>query len=120
MNDSVTIPGRDTKNRILDAAERLMGNQGFEVPLRAITAEAGVNLAAVNYHFQSKDALLDAIIARRFAPVNRRRIEVLDQVEAEHPDGPLPLEPVLNAFFQPVFEAAADMTHIRPLIGRIY
>jgi len=85
----------------------LWETRGFEVPLRAITAEAGVNLAAVNYHFQSKDALLDAIIARRFAPVNRGRIEVLHQVEAEHPNGPLPLEQVLNAFFQPVFEAAA-------------
>jgi AcrR family transcriptional regulator len=120
MNETLSPPGRDTKNRILDAAERLMGTEGLEVPLRAITAEAGVNLAAVNYHFQSKDALLDAIIARRFTPVNRKRLELLDQIEAECPDGPLLLEAVLNAFIRPVFESSAGIAHIRPLIGRVY
>jgi AcrR family transcriptional regulator len=120
MNEAIAPSGRDTKGRILDAAERLMGAEGLDVPLRAITAEAGVNLAAVNYHFQSKDALLDAIIARRFEPVNRRRLELLDRVEGESLEGPLPLEPVLEAFFRPVFESGADMSHLRPLIGRIY
>jgi AcrR family transcriptional regulator len=120
MNETAAPSVRDTKNRILDAAERLMGAEGFEVPLRAITAEAGVNLAAVNYHFQSKDALLDAIISRRLGPVNRRRLELLDRLESESPQGPLPLEQVLTAFFRPVFESDADMLHIRPLIGRIY
>ncbi len=120
MNQTIVHPGRDTKNRILDAAERLMGAEGFDVPLRAITAEAGVNLAAVNYHFQSKDALLDAVIVRRIAPVNRRRLEMLDSIEAASPDGPLPLEQVLDAFFRPVLESPAGMSHIRPLIGRIY
>ena len=120
MNEPVSPPGRDTKNRILDAAERLMGTEGLEVPLRAITGEAGVNLAADNYHFQTKDAWLDAIIARRFTPVNRKRLELLDQVEAECPDGPLPLEAILDAFIRPVFESGGDIAHIRPLIGRIY
>src|SRR5207249_7612515 len=69
----------DTKLRILDAAERLFAQQGFDVSIRAITDEAGVNLAAVNYHFQSKEALLDAIIARRIEPVNKRRLEMLDR-----------------------------------------
>ena len=48
----------NTKDRILDAAERLFAHKGIEATsLRNITAEAGVNLAAVNYHFQSKEAL---------------------------------------------------------------
>jgi AcrR family transcriptional regulator len=118
MNQEVSA-GK-TKIKILDAAERLMGEEGFEVPIRAITAEAGVNLGAVNYHFHSKDALLDAIIARRITPVNQRRLEMLDGVEARHPEGPLPVEEVLDAFFRPIFESAADMSHIRPLIGKIY
>src|SRR6516165_8302775 len=109
-----------TKDRILDAAERLFARDGIEATsLRAITAEAGVNLAAVNYHFQSKDALLDAIIARRIAPLNQRRLEMLDRIEAEFPSGPLPLERVLDAFFRPMFESAGEMSHIRPLLGRI-
>jgi AcrR family transcriptional regulator len=120
MNETTAPPGRDTKSRILDAAERLMGTEGLDVPLRAITSEAGVNLAAVNYHFQSKDALLDAIIARRFEPVNRKRLELLDRLEEESPDAPLPLEAILEAFFRPVFESGNDISHLRPLIGRIY
>ena len=69
----------DTKERILDAAERLFGRHGIEQSsLRAITAEAGVNLAAVNYHFQSKEVLARAVFARRIGPVNRRRLEMLE------------------------------------------
>ncbi len=56
----------DTKVRILDAAEKLFGRDGFDATsLRDITTEAHVNLAAVNYHFQSKDSLIDAVIQRR-------------------------------------------------------
>ena len=57
----------DTKERILDAAERLFAREGFHnTSLRAITGEADVNLAAVNYHFGSKEALLDAVISYNF------------------------------------------------------
>src|SRR4051794_16717370 len=119
MNE-LPAAGTETRLKILDAAERLMGEGGLKVPLRAITSEAGVNLGAVNYHFHSKDALLDAIIARRFTPVNVRRLEMLDAVEQHHPEGPLPLQEVLDAFFRPIFESAADISHLRPLIGKIY
>jgi len=62
----------DTKTRILDAAEKLFGKNGFDATsLRDITTEADVNLAAVNYHFQSKDSLIDAVIARRIEPLNK-------------------------------------------------
>ena len=68
----------DTKTKILDAAEKLFGNKGFDATsLRDITAGADVNLAAVNYHFQTKESLIDAVIARRLEPVNRRRLEML-------------------------------------------
>jgi AcrR family transcriptional regulator len=112
----------DTKVRILDTAERLFARDGFEVSLRTITAEAGVNLAAVNYHFQSKEALLDAVVARRLGPVNQRRIEMLDRLEVEAGDGRLPLEGVLEAFFAPVFEVGGPngCENFRPLMGRLY
>ncbi|HVP45647.1 MAG TPA: TetR/AcrR family transcriptional regulator [Bryobacteraceae bacterium] len=111
----------ETKVRILDAAERLFAEQGLDVSVRAITDEAGVNLAAVNYHFQSKDALVDAVIARRFEPVTRRRLEMLDKVEAQSGSGPLPLEPVLEAFFAPVIQPPAPgLEHLKPLMGRMY
>jgi AcrR family transcriptional regulator len=73
----------DTKACLLDAAERLFAERGFAATsLRAITAAAGVNLAAVNYHFRSKQALLEAVYARRLGPLNQRRLQMLDEAEA--------------------------------------
>ncbi len=55
----------DTKTRILDVAERLFAEHGFnDTSLRLITSAAGVNLASVNYHFGSKKALIQAVLAR--------------------------------------------------------
>lgn len=90
----------DTKERILDAAEKLFGQNGFDATsLRDITAEAQVNLAAVNYHFQSKESLFEAAIARRMEPVNRKRMEMLDAAGANPT-----LEQILLAFLSPLFE----------------
>jgi AcrR family transcriptional regulator len=104
----------DTKARILDTAEKLFGVNGFDtVSLRDITSEAGVNLAAVNYHFQSKDALIDAVIARRIGPVNDRRIAMLESA------GPsATLEQILEAFLRPVLEIRLDP--LIPLMGRVH
>ena len=111
-----------TKDRILDAAEQLFARHGIEATsLRAITAEAGVNLAAVNYHFQSKDALVQAVIARRVVPVNQRRLELLDACERAAGVGPLPLEQVVDAFVRPVVELyASHAREFSPLMGRMY
>ena len=102
----------DTKTRILDAAEKLFGEKGFDTTsLRDITAEADVNLAAVNYHFQSKDSLIDAVIARRIEPVNRRRLEMLDSA------GPnATIEQIVEAFVAPVLER--DIANVVPIMGR--
>jgi AcrR family transcriptional regulator len=71
----------DTKQRILDAAEHLFALEGFRgTSLRDITGRAGVNLAAVNYHFGSKEALLRAVMERRLIPLNQVRIERLTKV----------------------------------------
>jgi AcrR family transcriptional regulator len=102
-----------TKTRLLNAAEKLFGQNGFEATsLRDITAEAQVNLAAVNYHFQSKDSLIDAVIGRRLEPVNHRRIQMLDAA------GPSPaLEQILQAFLAPILEQ--ETWPAVPLIGRV-
>ena len=74
----------DTKEKILDTAERLIGEQGYAATsLRQIIAEAGVNLAAVHYHFGSKEDLLDAVVVRKVTPVNEARMAWLERVEAE-------------------------------------
>ncbi len=108
----------DTKTRILDTAERLFAADGFDrTSLRDITRDAGVNLAAVNYHFQSRDALVAAVISRRMSPVNARRIELLEKFEAQ-PGGPTP-EQVAEAFIVPVMEAGAQFENVRPMMGRM-
>ncbi len=115
----------DTKGRILDAAEQLFADFGFATTsLRDITSEAGVNLASVNYHFGSKEALLTAVLARRIAPINELRLQGLDEVErASDAMGPV-LEDVLRAFIAPPFQMQAecgvgDPTFVR-LLGRLH
>jgi AcrR family transcriptional regulator len=111
-----------TKDRILDAAERLFARQGVEATsLRAITAQAGVNLAAVNYHFQSKESLLHAVIARRLNPVNEKRLAMLDACEEAAGGGQLPLDEVLDALLRPVFEMLSGQAkEFTPIMGRIF
>jgi AcrR family transcriptional regulator len=111
-----------TKDRILDAAERLFASDGFEATsLRAITSGAGVNLAAVNYHFQSKEALVQAVIGRRMGPVNAQRLALLDTYEAAAGGEPVSVEKILDAFFRPVVEMVGSHAHeFVPLLGRLY
>jgi AcrR family transcriptional regulator len=94
----------NTKNRILDAAERLFAARGFAATsLREVVAAARVNLAAVHYHFGSKDALIEAVLARRIGPVNRERLVLLDKFEAA---GELTVENVLEALIVPTIAVA--------------
>ena len=75
MNLRAIKPLNETQVRILDAAEELFMQHGFEgASMRMLTARAGVNLAAINYHFGSKDALIEAVFRRRLDPMNVERI----------------------------------------------
>ena len=107
----------DTKTRILDAAELIFSQDGFDAAsLRTITAAAQVNLAAVNYHFHSKEALFCAVIARRAAPVNKRRLELLELIT-----GKPTLERILEAFLRPVMDkASTGIACFRPLMARLH
>jgi AcrR family transcriptional regulator len=91
----------DTKSRILDAAEVLFVSGGFEsMSMRQITTAAGVNLAAVNYHFGSKDALIHAVLARQLDQLYAQRVAMLDWFE-DTLNGDLTCEHVLVAMFLP-------------------
>jgi AcrR family transcriptional regulator len=116
-----SLENQPTKERILDVAEGLFAQDGFEgTSLRAITTRAGVNLAAVNYHFQSKDALIRAVIARRIAPVNAKRLARLDAIEAAAGDGPPPIGPLIEAFVRPVIEIRSCAKEFAPIMGRVF
>ena len=71
-----------TRSAILAAAERLYADRGFgDVTLRDIVAEANVNLAAVNYHFGSKDELIAELFVTRSLQLNRERLRELRAAE---------------------------------------
>ena len=93
--------GEATRDRVFLAAERLFALNGFQaVSVRDITAEAGVNLAAVNYHFGSKDGLLFEIFRHRSAELNRTRARLLHEAADRH-DGKPPLRAILEALLAP-------------------
>lgn len=114
----------DTKQRLLDVAERLFALNGYQgTSLRAITTEAQANLAAVNYHFGSKEALLEAVLQRRLGPLNKAREEHLHQVlqAAETRQVSPRCIDVLRAFVEPTLcfrEEGPGARHFLLLIGR--
>jgi len=124
---AVRTPSRstgDTKARILDAAEDIFIECGYEaMSLRQITSRADVNLAAVNYHFGSKEALIHAMLARRLDTLNVERLKLLDRFEAQLANR-LTCEHVLGAMFIPALRLSRDPRAGGPaflrLLGRAY
>lgn len=97
-----------TKQRILDTAERLFAARGVHsTSLRGLTAEAKVNLAAVNYHFGSKEALLQAVFERRLIPLNKAQRDRLEAVRknAQAVSARPSVRDALHAFFEPLLSA---------------
>ena len=110
----------DTKEQILDAAESLFAEHGIEaVPLRRIIAEAEVNSAAIHYHFGSKEELVRAVLRRRFDPINRERIVLLNQAELSGVGGRPSVESVLYALVAPPFRLDPGVQY-RRLAGRLF
>ena len=95
-----------TKDRILHAAEELFAAQGFATTsLRQVTSRADVNIAAVNYHFGSKDNLVNEVFRRRMDEMSAERLAALKTAIDKHPGE---LEPVLAAFVEPALAMAQD------------
>jgi AcrR family transcriptional regulator len=114
---------KDTRQRILDAAEELFMQHGFEgTSMRLVTSAAEVNLAAVNYHFGSKEELMQAVLRRRLEVINRERMRLLDEAEAKAAGEPLKPSVIIDCFFGTLLRVAADQqagggTFLR-LLGR--
>jgi AcrR family transcriptional regulator len=95
------MPSDQTRSSILAAAERLYADRGFgDVTLRDIVAEASVNLAAVNYHFGSKDELIAELFVTRSLATNRERLNELRAAE-ENGGGRAPIEQIFRALVGP-------------------
>jgi len=116
-------PQHETRTRILDSAEELFMQHGFEATsMRVLTSKAGVNLAAVNYHFGSKHALIEAVFRRRLDPMNAARIAALDELEAS--GRALDAEAIIRAFVGPslrmIEDARGGGRNFIRLLGRTY
>src|SRR5689334_16858610 len=112
-----------TKDRILNTAEKLFAERGIDATsLRSIIAAAKVNLAAVHYHFHSKEALLDAVLARHLEPINGQRLQMLDECERAAGNAPPELEGVLMALIEPPLRLIGDPSRCAfvRLMGRIH
>jgi len=106
-----------TRSAILTAAERLYADRGFsDVTLRDIVAEAGVNLAAVNYHFGSKDELIAELFVTRSIATNRERLRELKA--AEEQGGRAPIEVILRALVGPTLRGCLGPENQRSTAAR--
>ena len=100
------MPQPETRDRILDAAEALFVEHGFEgTSMRVITRSAQANLAAVNYHFGSKENLVNEVFRRRMDDMSHERLAALQRAVEAHPGE---LEPILAAFVEPALAMAQD------------
>ena len=95
-----------TKDRILGAAEELFAQHGFAgTSLRQVTSRADVNIAAVNYHFGSKENLVNEVFRRRMDEMSERRLALLKVAREQRPGD---LEAILGAFVEPALALTFD------------
>ncbi len=103
-----TQRSRPTRDRILDAAERLFAQRGFHgVSIRDITGAAGVDVALANYHFGSKQGLLEAVFMRRSEDLNAERLARLDALLSGSARRAPALEDIIDAFTHPLLDRSA-------------
>src|ERR1700749_3895072 len=107
-----------TRSAILAAAERLYADRGFgDVTLRDIVAEANVNLAAVNYHFGSKDELIAELFVTRSLQTNRERLNELKLAE-ERGGGRAAIDDILRALVGPTLRGCLGPDRERSTAAR--
>lgn len=113
----------DTREALLDAAEKLFSEHGIQASsLRAITQQAGANLAAVHYHFGSKEGLVRAVFSRRLKPLDEERTRLLEACDLT--GGEDGVEQVLHAFVSPLLKMARETPDgardFAQLVGRAF
>jgi AcrR family transcriptional regulator len=108
-----------TAQRLLDTAERLFGENGYNgVGLRALADAARVNLAATTYHFGSKKALYVETFLRRFRGLNTHRLELLAAAELEAQGRPLTVECIVECMMRPSVEAGLAHPAFNKMVAR--
>ncbi len=120
-------PGRhpdETRERILDVAEELFANNGYDgTSLRDVARSADLQTAAIGYHYRTKEELFDTVIRRRAAVMTEWRKRMLAEMRQRHGDAAIPLDALVRAYVQPFYESAshgdAGWRHYAALMGRL-
>ncbi len=121
----IKFPQSKSKLRLLDAAEQLFAERGFEtVSVRDVTQLAKANVAAVNYHFGSREGMVALVVSRYIIPVNDERLARLDVLERKWSGKAVPLEEIIDAFVRPVVgivrKSELSERLFCKLVGRIF
>lgn len=115
MEENATDDKLSTKNRLLDAAEKLFADKGFdEVSVRDLAAAADVNVAAVNYHFQGKENLYHEVIRRRFSLQKDATLASLAEAMSQADD-----RPELDAIIRTIVNSYLEGALVRDVGPRI-
>lgn len=120
-----TLPESGAKRNLFDAAQQLIAEKGFEaVSVRDITRLAKTNVAAINYHFGNRDALLGMVMTRCIVPINEERLARLEAIERKWSGKVAPLEELIDAFVRPLVTQVrkSDLSErlFYKLAGRIF
>lgn len=109
-----------TKERILNSAEELFAEKGLKhASVRDITALANAHLAAVNYHFGSKDGLIRELVYRRVVPLNQKRLKLLREAVKRYGKNGVPVEAALHALLTPVVKLYFERPYFLKITGQI-
>jgi AcrR family transcriptional regulator len=101
--DRTSVPESGAKLRLVEAAEELFAERGFEaVSVRDITKRAGMNIASINYHFGSRGGLVAGVMIRYITPINDERLARIEALERRWSGKSVPLEEILDAFVRPL------------------
>lgn len=100
----------DTAEALIEAAASRFATEGIErASLRGVMRDAGTDPGAVHYHFGSREALAAAVLDRILAPLNARRLSLLDVAQADAGAEPMPLPRLVEALIRPDIETATEL-----------
>ena len=115
-----TKPSQATRKRLIDATARLFAQNGYNgLTLRSVAREANANLAAANYHFGSKDAMVLEMLRERVQPINARRLELLELAKREKEGQPLEAHEIFHSLIFPIGEEISRSTQSRCSLAQL-
>ena len=109
-----------TKNRLLDATERLFALHGFVgVTMRGVAERAHTNIASAHYHYGSKEGMVMAMLKRRIEPINANRLKYLGNSRNLAGNRPLPPHEIFQALILPVCHEIAKSSATRENLAQL-